>query len=63
MFDSDHPHIRLTKFQTYYSFDFYKDSKEGIHGNMPESRGLAMSTSVFVDTELAGDKYNRRSQT
>ena len=31
--------------------------------NIPEARGLPMSTSVFADADLAGDKRNRRSQT
>ena len=30
---------------------------------MPEARGLPMSTSVFEDADLAGDKRNRQSQT
>ena len=30
---------------------------------MPEARGLPISTSEFVDADLAGDKHNRRSQT
>ena len=63
MFDSDHPQISLTRFKSYDWFDFYRDAKEAIPGNMPEPRGLPMSTSAFVDADLAGDKSNRRSQT
>ena len=63
MFDSDHPQISLTRFKSYDWFDFYRDAKEKIPGNMPEPRGVPMSTSAFVDADLAGDKSNRRSQT
>ena len=63
MFDSDHPQISLTRFKSYDWFKIYRDAKEGISGNMPEPRGLPMSTSAFVDTDLVGDKSNRRSQT
>ena len=30
---------------------------------MPESRGLSVTISLFVDADLAGDQANRRSQT
>ena len=63
MFDSDHPQISSTRFKLYDWFDLYRDAKEALPGNMPESRGLPMSTSAFVDADLAGDKSNRRSQT
>ena len=63
MFDSDYPQISSNRFKSYDWFDFYKDAKEGIPSNMPEPRGLHMSTSAFVDADLAGDKQTRRSQT
>ena len=63
MFDSDYPQISSNRFKSYDWFDFYKDAKEGIPSNMPEPRGLHMSTSAFVDADLAGDKQIRRSQT
>ena len=63
MFDSDHPQISTNRFKSYDWFDFYKDAKEAIPTNMPEPRGHSMSTSAFVDADLAGDKKNRRSQT
>ena len=63
MFDSDNPQISLIKFKSYNWFDFYRDAKETIPGNMLEPRGLPMSTSAFVDADLTGDKSNRRSQT
>ena len=63
MFDSDHPQISPNKFKLYNWFDFYGEVKEGIPHDMPEARGLPMSTSAFVDADLAGDKRNRQSQT
>ncbi len=63
MFDSDHPQISTNRFKSYDWFDFYRGAKEAIPPNMPESRGLPVSTSAFVDADLAGDKKNRRSQT
>ena len=63
MFDADHPNISENRFKSYDWFDFYKDAEEAIPAVMPEPRGLPMSSSLFVDTDLAGDKRNRRSQT
>ena len=63
LFDSDHPQISSNRFKTYDWFDFYRDAEEAIPPNMPEPRGLPMSTSAFVDADLAGDRKNRRSQT
>ena len=63
LFDSDYPQISPNKFKSYDWFDFYRDIKEATPPNMPEARGLFMSTSLFVDSDLAGDKSIRRSQT
>ena len=63
MFDSYHPQISLKRFKSYDWFDFYRDAKEAVPGNMPESRGLPMSSLSFVDTNLADDKSNMRGQT
>ena len=63
MFDSDDPHISDKMFKSYDWFDFYKDAEESITTDMTEARGLPMSSSVFVDADLAGDKKTRRSQT
>jgi len=63
MFDCDHPQISANRFKSYDWVDFYKHAKEDIPPNMPEPRGLPMSTSVFEDADLAGDKLTRRSQT
>ena len=43
--------------------DFYRNSKESIHDDMPKSRGKIMTTHCFVDSNPAADKVTRRSQT
>ncbi len=58
-----HPEISEKMFQKHDWFDFYRDAKEAIPGDMPPPRGNAASTSMFVDADLAGDKKTRRSQT
>ena len=63
MFDRGMPQFDTNMFKSYDWEDFYKDAKEAIPTNMPEPRGHSMSTSAFVDADLAGDKKNRRSQT
>ena len=63
MFDVDHPNISEKRSKSYDWFDFYRDAEEGIPAVMPEPRGLPMSSSLFIDVDLAGDKRNRRSQT
>ncbi len=62
-FDPMHPEISEKMFQKHDWFDFYRDAKEAIPGDMPPPRGNAASTSMFVDADLAGDKKTRRSQT
>ena len=39
------------------------DTNGYIPPNMPESRVNEVSISMFVDADLAGDKFTRRSQT
>ena len=63
MFDSDDSHISDKRFKYYDWFEFYKDAEEAIPSDMTEARGLPMSTSVFVDADIAGDKKTSRSQT
>lgn len=62
-FDPTHPEIDERMFKEYDWFDFYRDAKEAIPGDMPPPRGNAMSTNAFVDADLAGNKITRRSQT
>ena len=44
MFDSYHPQISTNRFKSYGRFDFYRGAKEAIPPNMPEPRGIFMST-------------------
>ena len=63
MFDCSYPIISHEFFNEYDWFCFYRGAKEAIPPNMHESRGHEVSISVFVDADLSGDKYTRRSQT
>lgn len=62
-FDPTHPVIDERRFKEYDWYDFYRDAKEAIPGDMPAPRGNAMSTHCFVDANLAGNVVTRRSQT
>lgn len=55
--------INPNKFKEYDWFDFYRGAKESIPPDMPPPRGNAVTMCVFVDSDLAGDKLNLRSQT
>ena len=63
LFDSSKPRINEKWFQEYDWFDFYRDAKESIPPNIPEPRGLEVTTSCFVDANHAGNVKDRRSQT
>ena len=63
LFDCGDPQIGENRFKKYDWQEFYRDAKEAILSNTPEARGLIVSTSCFVDADLAGDKSTRRSQT
>ena len=63
IFDSSKPQIISSRFKTYDWFDFYRGSMEGILSDIPEAWGFYVSISVFVDTDLVGDKLNRNNQT
>ena len=62
MFNYIYPRISSKLFKEYKWFDFYRDAKEDIPPNMPESRVHEVSISMFVDSDLAVDKFARRSQ-
>ena len=62
-FDPTHPDISEKLFTEYEWFDFYRDAREAIPGDMPKPLGNGMDTSMFVDADLAGNKVNRRSHT
>ena len=65
MMDSSAPTVDEGWFQVHSWEDFYRDAKEPIPPNMPEPRGttIPITTSAFVDANLAGDKINRKSMT
>ena len=43
--------------------EYYPDAKEPMPHNMPEPRGRAVTTTCYVDSDHAGCKMTRRSQT
>jgi hypothetical protein len=61
--DPDYPIISENRFEKYDWTDFYKYAEEQLPPNMPPPRGRMMSTHCFVDSDHAGDKVTRRSQT
>ena len=63
LFYCSHPIISSKIFKKYEWSDFYRDVKETIPPNIPESRGNKVYISMFVDAELTGDKSTRRIQT
>lgn len=60
-FDPSHPTIDERKFTKHDWEDFYRGAKEAIPGDMPPPRGNAMSTHMFMDADLAGNKVNYRT--
>jgi hypothetical protein len=61
--DPDYPIISEDRFVDYEWTDFYKYAEEPVPPNMPKPRGRMVSTHCFVDSDHAGDKVTRRSQT
>jgi hypothetical protein len=61
--DPDYPMISDERFSKYEWTHFYKHAEEPQPPNMPTPRGRHMSTHCFVDSDHAGDKVTRRSQT
>jgi hypothetical protein len=61
--DPDYPMISEERFTKYEWTDFYKYAEEAQPLNMPTPRGRHMSTHCFVNSDHAGDKVTRRSQT
>ena len=62
-FDPQHPKVDERAFKEYDWYDFYRDAKERLPSDMPPPRGRLVSTHCFVDSDHAGDKVMRRSQT
>jgi hypothetical protein len=61
--DPDYPMISEERFTKYEWTDFYKYAEDPQPPNAPTPRGRHMSTHCFVDSDHAGDKATRRSQT
>jgi len=63
LFDSGYPKVKESWFMEYDCFDFYKDAKEALPPNMPETRGNDVILTCFVDAGHANNQKDRRSQT
>ena len=61
-FDPDHLFIDERRFKKHDWYDFYRDAKEEIPGDMPPPRGNGVTTHCFEDADLAGNTVTRRSQ-
>ena len=61
--DPQHPDVDERSFTKYDWTDFYRDADERVPSDMPPPQGHAVSTHCFVDSDHAGDKVTRRSQT
>ena len=62
-FDLQHPELDERSFTTYDWYDFYRDAKEPVLGDMPAPRGQMVLTHCFVDSDHAANTIMRRSQT
>ena len=62
-FDLQHPELDERSFTTYDWYDFYRDTKEPVPGDMPAPRGQTVSTHCFVDSDHAANTIMRCSQT
>ena len=62
-FDLDNPFIDERRFKKHDRYDFYRDAKEAILGDMSPSRGNGVTTHYFEDVDLAGNTVNKRSHT
>ena len=62
-FDPQHPNIDERAFKEHDWFEFYRDAEERLPNDSPKPRGNMVSTHCFVDSDHAGDKVMRRSQT
>ena len=62
-FDPQHLELDERSFTTYNWYDFYRDAKEPVLGDMPVPRGQVVSTHCFVDLDHAANIVMRCSQT
>ena len=63
VFDPTYPDIDMTVFKEQDWESFYGDVKEAVPLDMPEPRGKSVDLRMFVDSDHAGDKRERRSRT
>ena len=61
--DPQHPQVDERSFQSYDWYDFYRDAKEAVPGDIPPPRGESVSTHCFVDSDHVGNTVTRSSQT
>ena len=62
-FDPQHRNIDERAFTEHDWYEFYRDAKERLPNDSPKPRGNMVSTHCFVNSDHAGDKVTRRSQT
>ena len=62
-FDPQHPSIDERAFKEHDWYEFYRGAKERLPNHSPKPRGNMVSTHCFLDSDYAGDKVTRRSQT
>ena len=62
-FDPQNPNIDERAFKEHDWFEFYRDANERLPNDSPKPRGNMVSTNCFVDSDHAGVKVTRRSQT
>ena len=62
-FDPQHPNIDERAFMEHDWFEFYRDAKKRLPNDSLKPRGNMVSTHCFVDSDHAGDKVTRQSQT
>ena len=60
IFDPQHLELDERSFTTYDWYDFYRDAKEPLAGDMPTPRGQIVSTHCFVDSDHAANTVTRR---
>ena len=58
-FDPQHLELDERSFTTYDWYDFYRDAKEPVPGDMPAQRGQTVSTHCFVDSDHAANTVTR----
>ena len=63
IFDLQHPELDERSFTTHNWYDFYRDLKDPVPGDMPAPRGQMVSKHCFVDSDHTANTITRRSQT